>query len=37
VADKDEADYLIASHDPQALLDLLAEKFEASKSDRESE
>ena len=32
-ADKDGADYLITSHDPQALLNLLAEKFEASKSD----
>lgn len=31
--DKDGADYLIPSHDPQALLNLLAEKFEASKSD----
>jgi DNA-binding NtrC family response regulator len=31
--DKDGADYLIASHDPQALLNLLAEKFEAEKSD----
>jgi hypothetical protein len=31
--DKDGADYLIASHDPQALLNLLAEKFEASRSD----
>ena len=30
---KDGADYLIASHDPQALLDLLSEKFEAGKSD----
>lgn len=27
------ADYLIASHDPQALLDLLAKEFEASLSD----
>ena len=33
--DKDGADYLIASHDPQALLNLLAEKFEAEKSDRD--
>lgn len=33
--DKD-GDYLIRSHDPQALLNLLAEKFEASKSDRDS-
>jgi DNA-binding response OmpR family regulator len=32
-ADKDGADYIIPSHDPQALLNLLAEKFEASKSD----
>ena len=31
--DSDGADYIIASHDPQALLTLLAEKFEASKSD----
>ena len=31
--DKDGADYLITSHDPQALLNILAEKFEASKSD----
>ena len=31
--DKDGADYLIPSHDPQALLTLLAEKFEASKDD----
>ncbi len=30
---KDGADYLIPSHDPQALLTLLAEKFEASKDD----
>jgi DNA-binding NtrC family response regulator len=35
-ADKGGADYLIPSHDPQALLNLLAEKFEASKSDRDS-
>ena len=35
-ADKDGADYMIRSHDPQALLDLLAEKFEASKSDCDS-
>jgi DNA-binding NtrC family response regulator len=35
--EKDGADYLIPSHDPQALLNLLAEKFEASKSDREGE
>lgn len=33
---KDGADYLIPSHDPQALLSLLAEKFEASKSDDDS-
>ena len=33
---KDGADYLITSHDPQALLSLLAEKFEASKSDDDS-
>ena len=32
-AGKDGADYLIPSHDPQALLTLLAEKFEASKDD----
>jgi hypothetical protein len=32
-ANKDGADYLIPSHDPQALLNLLAEKFEAGKSD----
>jgi hypothetical protein len=31
--DKDGADYLIPSHDPQALLNLLAVKFEAAKSD----
>jgi hypothetical protein len=31
--DKDGADYLIPSHDPQALLNLLVEKFEAEKSD----
>jgi hypothetical protein len=31
--DKDGADHLITSHDPQALLNLLAEKFEAEKSD----
>jgi DNA-binding response OmpR family regulator len=34
--DKDGADYIIPSHDPQALLNLLAEKFEASKSDSDS-
>ena len=32
-ADKDGVDYLIPSHDPEALLNLLAEKFEAAKSD----
>ena len=35
--DKGGADYLITSHDPQALLNLLAEKFEASKSDCDRE
>lgn len=30
--DKDGADYLISSHDPQALLALLAEEFEAATS-----
>ena len=34
---KDGADYFITSHDPQALLTLLAEKFEASKADGDSE
>jgi DNA-binding NtrC family response regulator len=34
--DRGGADYLIPSHDPQALLNLLADKFEASKSDRDS-
>ena len=34
--DRDGADYLVPSHDPQALLNLLAEKFEASKSDDDS-
>jgi hypothetical protein len=33
---KDGADYLIPSHDPQALLNLLAQKFEAAKSDSDS-
>jgi DNA-binding NtrC family response regulator len=31
--DMDGADYMISSHDPQTLLQLLAEKFEAAKSD----
>jgi hypothetical protein len=35
--DKDGADYLISSHDPQALLRLLAERFEASTSDIDDE
>jgi hypothetical protein len=35
-ADKGRADYLIPSHDPQALLNLLAEKFEAANSDSDS-
>jgi DNA-binding NtrC family response regulator len=30
---KDGADYLISSHDPQALLALLAEEFEAATSE----
>jgi hypothetical protein len=34
--DKYGADYVIHSHDPQTLLNLLAEKFEASKSDCDS-
>jgi CheY-like chemotaxis protein len=29
----DHTDYMISSHDPQALLSLLAERFEASVSD----
>jgi DNA-binding response OmpR family regulator len=31
--DKDGADYMISSHDPQTLLHLLAEKFEAATSE----
>lgn len=31
--DRDGADYMLSSHDPQALLRLLAEHFEASTSD----
>jgi hypothetical protein len=31
--DKDGADYIILSHDPQALLNLLADNFEAETSD----
>lgn len=31
--DSEGADYIIASHNPQSLLTLLAEKFEASTSD----
>jgi DNA-binding NtrC family response regulator len=31
--DKSGADYMISSHDPHALLQLLAERFEASVSD----
>ena len=35
--DIDGADYMISSHDPQALLRLLAEHFEASTSDTDDE
>jgi DNA-binding NtrC family response regulator len=35
--DTSGADYLISSHDPQALLQLLAERFEATTSDRGDE
>jgi response regulator RpfG family c-di-GMP phosphodiesterase len=31
--DMDGADYMISSHDPHALLELLAERFEATTSD----
>ena len=35
--EKDGADYLISSHDPQALLALLAEEFEAATSEEGEE
>jgi DNA-binding NtrC family response regulator len=35
--DIDGADYMISSHDPQALLQLLAQEFEASTSDNDRE
>jgi CheY-like chemotaxis protein len=35
--DTDGADYMLSSHDPQALLHLLAEHFEASLSDTDEE
>lgn len=35
--DAEGADYIITSHDPQALLNLLAENFEAAKSDSAEE
>ena len=31
--DKDGADYMLSSHDPHSLLQLLAERFEATTSD----
>jgi hypothetical protein len=34
---KDGADYMLSSHDPHALLQLLAERFEATTSDRGDE
>jgi hypothetical protein len=33
----DGADYMISSHDPHALLELLAERFEAATSDQGDE
>ena len=35
--DKDGAEYMISSHDPQSLLHLLAERFEAATSDTDEE
>lgn len=35
--DMEGADYLLSSHDPHALLQLLAERFEATTSDRGDE
>ena len=35
--DIDGAEYMISSHDPQALLQLLAQEFEASTSDSDEE
>jgi DNA-binding response OmpR family regulator len=35
--DMDGADYMISSHDPHALLELLAERFEAATSDQGDE
>ena len=35
--DIDGAQYMISSHDPQALLQLLAQEFEASTSDNDQE
>jgi hypothetical protein len=35
--DRDGADYMLSSHDPHALLQLLAERFEATESDRGDE
>lgn len=34
---KDGADYMLSSHDPHALLQLLAERFEATTSDLDDE
>ena len=35
--DMDGADYMISSHDPHALLELLAERFEATTTDQGDE